>query len=67
MYLQYPAIAIADAIRKAVPAAEIHFAGTKERMEAQAVPAAGYKMHAVPAVSVRRPLWSPSNLLLPFR
>ncbi|GAQ89399.1 undecaprenyldiphospho-muramoylpentapeptide beta-n-acetylglucosaminyltransferase [Klebsormidium nitens] len=63
----YPAIAIADAIRQAAPNAEIHFAGTSERMEAKAVPAAGYKLHVIPAVSVRRPIWSPANTLLPFR
>ena len=44
----YPAIAIADAIRATHPAAAIAFAGTDDRMEWEAVPAAGYPIHAIP-------------------
>ena len=41
----YPAIAIADAVRRLVPAAEVAFAGTREKMEWEAVPRAGYPIH----------------------
>ncbi|CAI7914067.1 unnamed protein product [Closterium sp. NIES-54] len=64
----YPAIAIADAVRSRDPTAEINFVGTKERMEWTAVPHAGYPIHPIPAVSIRRPLLTTlSNLLVPFR
>lgn len=43
----YPAIAIADAVRRLAPEAEVAFAGTRERMEWQAVPKAGYPIHAI--------------------
>jgi hypothetical protein len=73
----YPAIAIADALCKASAAgtlpgnrrADIHFAGTSYRHESTAVPAAGYRLHTVPAVSLKREkgfLASIHNLLLPF-
>jgi UDP-N-acetylglucosamine--N-acetylmuramyl-(pentapeptide) pyrophosphoryl-undecaprenol N-acetylglucosamine transferase len=70
----YPAIAIADALCKASAAgtlpggrrADVHFAGTAHRHEGRAVPAAGYRLHTVPAVSLKRPLASIRNLLLPF-
>ena len=63
----YPAVAIADAIKDVYPTVEISFAGTRERMEWTAVPKAGYPIFPVKVVSLKRPLWSPSNLLLPFR
>jgi UDP-N-acetylglucosamine--N-acetylmuramyl-(pentapeptide) pyrophosphoryl-undecaprenol N-acetylglucosamine transferase len=70
----FPAIAIADALvaasdARALPddrVAEIHFAGTAHRQESRLVPAAGYPLHLVPAVSLARPIFSPRNLLLPF-
>jgi UDP-N-acetylglucosamine--N-acetylmuramyl-(pentapeptide) pyrophosphoryl-undecaprenol N-acetylglucosamine transferase len=69
----YPAIAIADALGAAATVAglaappEVHFAGTRQRMEWTAVPKAGYRIHAIPAVSLHRKLLSLHNLLLPFR
>jgi hypothetical protein len=69
----YPAIAIADALGAAATAAgveapvEVHFAGTSRRMEWAAVPRAGYRIHAIPAVSLHRKLLSLHSLLLPFR
>ncbi|CAI5503152.1 unnamed protein product [Closterium sp. Naga37s-1] len=64
----YPAIAIADAVRFREPTAEINFIGTRERREWTAVPRAGYRIHPIPAVSIRRPLLTTlSNLLVPFR
>lgn len=43
----YPAIAIADAIRRIEPDAIIEFAGTRDRMEWEAVPKAGFKIHPI--------------------
>lgn len=62
----YPAIAIADAVREIEPDAEIAFAGTRERMEWQAVPKAGYKIHPVTVSGLQRSL-TLSNLAFPFR
>ena len=38
----YPALALADTIRKNCPECEIRFFGSDNRMEAQVIPAAGY-------------------------
>ena len=43
----YPAIAIADALKKQVPAAEILFIGAKGKMEMEKVPAAGYPIEGL--------------------
>ena len=40
-----PALAIAGALKKADPTAEIHFAGRKEGMEYRLVTQAGYPFH----------------------
>ncbi len=62
----YPAIAIADAIRARVPEAVVAFAGTRERMEWQAVPKAGYPIYPVTVVGFQRRL-TPGNLAFPFK
>ena len=62
----YPAIAIADAVRALAPDAAIAFAGTRDRMEWEAVPKAGYPIHAVTAVGFPRGL-SPKLLAFPFK
>ncbi len=62
----YPAIAIADAVRALRPDAQIVFAGTQDRLEARAVPEAGYALHPITAQGIQRRA-STSNLLLPFR
>ncbi len=62
----YPAIAIADAVRALAPDAAIAFAGTRDRMEWEAVPKAGYPIHAVTAVGFPRSL-SPKLLAFPFK
>ncbi len=62
----YPAIAIADAVRALRPDAQIVFAGTQDRLEARAVPEAGYALHPITAQGIQREL-SASNLLLPLR
>ena len=66
----YPAIAIADAIRAKHPAAAIAFAGTRERMEWEAVPKAGYPIHAVPVSGFQRGLSAEAlqrNAALPLK
>jgi len=62
----YPAIAIADAITARRPEARVVFAGTKDRLEARAVPAAGYALHPITAQGVQRRL-SAKNLMVPVR
>lgn len=62
----YPAIAIADAIRKRNPRAEILFVGTRDRMEWQAVPKSGYDIKSVWISGFHRRL-TPQNLLFPFK
>lgn len=62
----YPAIAIADAIRGLRPNARIVFAGTQDRLEARAVPEAGYALHPITAKGLQRRATS-SNLMLPIR
>ena len=62
----YPAIAIADAIRELAPAAEIAFVGTRDRLEAQAVPKAGYSLYPITVAGFQRSL-SLRNLQFPFK
>ena len=62
----YPAIAIADAVRALRPDARIVFAGTRDRLEARAVPEAGYALHPITAQGLQRRATA-SNLLLPIR
>ncbi len=62
----YPAIAIADALRKIDPRAEILFVGTRDRMEWEAVPKSGYDIRSVWISGFHRRL-TPQNLLFPFK
>jgi UDP-N-acetylglucosamine--N-acetylmuramyl-(pentapeptide) pyrophosphoryl-undecaprenol N-acetylglucosamine transferase len=62
----YPAIAIADAITALRPEARVVFAGTEDRLEARAVPAAGYALHPITAQGVQRALTA-KNLMTPVR
>ncbi len=57
----FPAVSIANAIKKQHPEAEILFVGAQGRMEMQRVPAAGYKIEGLPVRGLVRPLWSPKN------
>lgn len=57
----FPAVSIANAIKKQHPEAEILFVGAEGRMEMQRVPAAGYKIVGLPVRGLARPLWSPKN------
>ncbi len=54
----FPAIAIADAIKKRFPQSEILFVGAENRMEMKRVPAAGYQIEGLPVSGFNR-----SNLL----
>ncbi|MFL1897087.1 undecaprenyldiphospho-muramoylpentapeptide beta-N-acetylglucosaminyltransferase [Aquimarina sp. 2-A2] len=62
----YPAIAIANEIKRRYPEAEILFVGAKDRMEMQKVPNAGYPIKGLWISGVQRKLtWS--NLMFPFK
>ncbi|MET8468752.1 UDP-N-acetylglucosamine--N-acetylmuramyl-(pentapeptide) pyrophosphoryl-undecaprenol N-acetylglucosamine transferase [Streptomyces sp. NPDC006422] len=56
----YPGLALADALRRAVPGAEISFVGTERGLETRLVPEAGYPLHTVdmipfdPSLGARR-------------
>lgn len=62
----YPAIAIADAVQALRPQARIVFAGTEDRLEARAVPEAGYALHPITAQGMQRRLTA-ENLMVPVR
>lgn len=62
----FPAVSIANAIRKAQPDAEILFIGALGRMEMEKVPAEGYKIIGLPVRGFIRPLFHPGNLMVLF-
>ena len=62
----YPAIAIADELKKRYPDAEFLFVGANDRMEMQRVPQAGYSIKGLQIAGLQRKL-SLKNLLLPFK
>jgi UDP-N-acetylglucosamine--N-acetylmuramyl-(pentapeptide) pyrophosphoryl-undecaprenol N-acetylglucosamine transferase len=61
----FPAVAIANEIKRLVPDVEILFVGALGKMEMEKVPAAGYKIIGVPIVGFQRK-FTLSNLKLPF-
>jgi UDP-N-acetylglucosamine--N-acetylmuramyl-(pentapeptide) pyrophosphoryl-undecaprenol N-acetylglucosamine transferase len=62
----FPAIAIADALKKSNPDAEILFVGAEGKMEMEKVPLAGYKIKGLKISGLRRSLtWR--NVLFPFK
>ncbi len=61
----FPAIAIANELKKLVPTADILFVGALGKMEMEKVPAAGYKIIGVPIAGLQRRL-TLANLKLPF-
>lgn len=62
----FPAISIADNLKKVVPEVETLFVGALGKMEMERVPAAGYKIIGLPIVGLKRSL-SIQNLLLPLK
>ncbi len=62
----FPAIAIANAIKKIAPDARILFVGAKGKLEMEKVPKAGYPIEGLPVTGFQRKLTF-RNLLFPFR
>lgn len=62
----FPAIAIADEIKKRNPKAKILFVGAVGKMEMERVPKAGYNILGLPIVGFQRKL-TLSNFLLPLK
>lgn len=62
----FPAIAIANALKKLDPATEILFVGAAGRMEMEKVPAAGYKIIGLDIQGIqRKSIWK--NLMFPVK
>ena len=62
----FPAIAIANALKKLDPAIEILFVGASGRMEMEKVPAAGYKIIGLDIQGIqRKSLWK--NVMFPIK
>lgn len=62
----FPAIAIANEVKRRRPDAEILFVGAENRMEMEKVPAAGYKIVGLNVVGLnRRHIWK--NFSLPYK
>ena len=62
----FPALSIANAIKKELPESEILFVGAEGKMEMEKVPAAGYRIIGLPVAGLKREL-DPSNLMLPYK
>jgi UDP-N-acetylglucosamine--N-acetylmuramyl-(pentapeptide) pyrophosphoryl-undecaprenol N-acetylglucosamine transferase len=62
----FPAVAIANAIKEAAPAAEILFVGAQGRMEMEKVPAAGFPIEGLWISGLQRRL-TVDNLMFPFK
>lgn len=58
----FPAVSIANAVRRLRPDAQILFIGAQGRMEMQRVPDAGYEIKGLPIRGFFRPLWKPANI-----
>jgi UDP-N-acetylglucosamine--N-acetylmuramyl-(pentapeptide) pyrophosphoryl-undecaprenol N-acetylglucosamine transferase len=61
----FPAIAIANEIKKLVPDADILFVGALGKMEMEKIPAAGYRIIGIPIAGLQRRL-TLVNLKLPY-
>ena len=62
----FPAVAIANELRRRLPNAEILFVGANGRMEMTRVPDAGYKIVGLDITGLQRRL-APQNLMFPVR
>lgn len=61
----FPALSIADAMRRRYPDAEIRFVGALGRMEMERVPAAGYQITGLPVAGFdRKRLWRNASVLM---
>lgn len=60
----FPAVSIANAIKKALPDTEFLFIGANGRMEMEKVPAEGYKIIGLPVRGFIRPLYNPKNIMV---
>ena len=62
----FPALAIAEGVKKLRPEAELLFVGAEGKMEMERVPAAGHAIVGLPVVGFQRRL-TLQNLLFPFK
>lgn len=62
----FPAVAIANEVRKRYPESQILFVGAKGKMEMEKVPEAGYEIIGLPIAGLQRKL-SLKNFVLPFK
>ena len=62
----FPAIAIAHALKSAMPDVELVFVGAEGRMEMEKVPAAGYRIIGLPIAGIKRE-FSVDNLSFPLK
>lgn len=62
----FPAVAIADELKRQFPEIVILFIGAEGKMEMEKVPQAGYKIIGLPIAGLQRKL-TLKNLLLPFK
>jgi UDP-N-acetylglucosamine--N-acetylmuramyl-(pentapeptide) pyrophosphoryl-undecaprenol N-acetylglucosamine transferase len=61
-----PALALADALRRADPAAEVTCLGTERGLETRLIPLRGYPLELIPAVPLARAV-TPGQIALPVR
>ncbi len=62
----YPAVAVAEQLRKVYPDAEILFVGTKDKIESKVVPKLGFNYKSITISGFSRKL-TLKNLLFPFK
>lgn len=62
----YPALSIAESLKRIDPTIDILFVGAEGKMEIEKVPAAGYPIIGLPVAGLQRSL-NLSNLKLPFK
>lgn len=62
----FPALSIAQEIRKRYPESEIRFVGALGRMEMDKIPAAGFDIDGIPIAGISRTNWK-ANISLPFK
>jgi UDP-N-acetylglucosamine--N-acetylmuramyl-(pentapeptide) pyrophosphoryl-undecaprenol N-acetylglucosamine transferase len=61
----FPAVAMAEELKKRFPESQVIFVGTKDGLESKIVPKYGFKLICIQAKGLRRKA-SPSNILLPY-